>query len=55
VTVDATTRTVTFRYVPGFTYLGFVVAAASLALAVGWAWSIRRRDRRRHVVEVVTG
>jgi hypothetical protein len=46
VAVDASTSTVVFRYVPTFTYLGFVAAGLSLLAALGWAWLVRRRDGR---------
>ena len=45
VVVDATTRQVVFRYVPTFTYAGFVLAGIALVVAVGWALAVRRRDR----------
>ena len=46
VAVDASTSTVVFRYVPTFTYLGFVAAGLSLLAAIGWALLVRRRDGR---------
>lgn len=52
VPVDATARTVIFRYVPGFTYLGFVTAAFAVVITIAWGWLIRRRDRRGPEAEV---
>ena len=46
VAVDPSTSTVVFRYVPTFTYLGFVAAGLSLLAAIGWALLVRRRDGR---------
>jgi hypothetical protein len=45
VAVDQSTHQVVFRYVPLFTYAGFVLAGAALVLAVIWALGVRRRDR----------
>lgn len=45
VVVDASTRQVVFRYVPLFTYAGFVLAGIALIVAIGWALAVRRRDR----------
>jgi hypothetical protein len=46
VAVDPSTSRVVFRYVPTFTYLGFVVAGLSLLVGLGWALLVRRRDGR---------
>jgi hypothetical protein len=46
VAVDPSTSRVVFRYVPTFTYLGFVTAGLSLLAALAWAWLVRRRDGR---------
>ncbi|MGH2407930.1 MAG: hypothetical protein ACRDF7_07635 [Candidatus Limnocylindrales bacterium] len=37
---------VAFTYAPGFTYLGFALAAAALVVAFGLSALIRVRDRR---------
>ncbi|MEO8229222.1 MAG: DUF6044 family protein [Chloroflexota bacterium] len=47
VTVSPTNRRVVFRYAPGFTYLGFAVAAIALLVMLLIAGGIRVR-RRRH-------
>jgi Protein of unknown function (DUF6044) len=46
VAVDGSTSNVVFRYVPSFTYLGFMVAGLSLLAALVWAWLVRRGDGR---------
>ena len=45
VAVDAATRTVVFRYRPGFTYLGFVAAGLAVLVTALLAALLRRRDR----------
>ena len=45
VAVDAGTHTVVFRYRPGFTYLGFIIAALALVLTGALGILVRRRDR----------
>jgi Protein of unknown function (DUF6044) len=47
VAVDGSTSRVVFRYVPVFTYLGFVAAGVALLAALVWAWLVRRSDGRR--------
>ncbi len=46
VPVDSSTRQVVFRYAPGFTYLGFILAGSALIVTIAWALVVRRRDRR---------
>jgi uncharacterized membrane protein YfhO len=46
VAVDASTSRVVFRYVPTFTYAGFLLAGVALLGALAWAWLVRRHDRR---------
>ena len=50
VPVDGSTRQVVFRYAPGFTYLGFILAGLALIGAIGWALLVRRHDRRSTTV-----
>jgi hypothetical protein len=45
VPVDAATRRVVFAYRPAFTYLGFLIAVAAVALSLLWAMWTRRQDR----------
>ena len=45
VSVDEGTAQVVFRYVPLFTYAGFIVAAAAIVVTLALAWALRRRDR----------
>ena len=47
VAVDGSTSRVVFRYVPVFTYLGFVAAGVALFAALAWAGLVRRSDGRR--------
>jgi uncharacterized protein DUF6044 len=46
VAVDPSTSRVVFRYIPLFTYVGFIVAVLALLATLAWAWLVRRSDGR---------